>query len=125
MRQLVERFAPSEAFSRSDVQRLDVYGEQYHFDLLDFVRQAFPDADLTAFTAQLSRAVLYKNHTPEFIGQYAIRTYCGLSCYIPHPARRDLNEYYNTLQWSIDLNDTPARQGEAPEVQPRGSALPP
>jgi uncharacterized protein YceK len=51
MRQLVERFAPSEAFSRSDVQRLDVYGEQYHFDLLDFVRQAFPDADLTAFTA--------------------------------------------------------------------------
>jgi hypothetical protein len=50
---------------------------------------------------------------------------CGLSCYIPHPARRDLSEYYNTLQWSIDLNNTQARQGEAPEVQPRGSALPP
>jgi hypothetical protein len=47
---------------------------------------------------------LYKNHTPEFIGQYAIRTYCGLSCYIPHPDRQDLNEFYKTLQWSIDTS---------------------
>jgi hypothetical protein len=99
MKQLIEGFTPSETFNRTTIQRLDIYGEQYHFDLLDFVNKAYPDADKTPFVAQLNRTVVYKDHTPEFIGQYAINTYCGLSCYIPHPARQDLNNFYKTLQW--------------------------
>jgi hypothetical protein len=102
MKRLMENLTPDETFNRTAVQRLDVYDEQYHFDLLDFVNKAFSDADRTAFISQLNRVVLYKNHTPEFIGQYAIRTYCGLSCYIPHQDRGDLNEFYKTLQWNTD-----------------------
>jgi hypothetical protein len=91
--------ADVQAFDRSAVQRLDVYGEQYTFDLLDFVSKVLPEADKTGFVLQLERAVLYKDHTPQFIQQYDINTYCGLSCYIPPPQRNDLTRYYKTLGW--------------------------
>jgi hypothetical protein len=90
------------SFDRLSVQRLDVYDEMYHFDLLDFVNKAFPFADKNAFVKQLNQTVLYKNSTPQFIMQYDINTYCGLSCYIPHLQRQDLNEYYQSLKWCED-----------------------
>jgi len=90
------------AFDRTSVQRLDVYKEQYTFDLLDFVNKIFPDADKNDFVAQLDKAVLCKYHTPQFILEYDINTYCGLSCYIPIADRDDLNAYYKTLKWYRD-----------------------
>jgi hypothetical protein len=51
---------------------------------------------------QLAATVLYKACTPQFIEEYDIRTFCGLSCYIPHPQRNDLNSYYQQLGWCID-----------------------
>ena len=84
-------------FDRSSVKRLDVYEEQYTFDFLDFMLKAFPDADFNPLKEQLNKTVLYKAHTPEFIGQYAITTYCGLSCYIPGVT--DLNDFYQQLSW--------------------------
>jgi len=92
----------TETFDRTLVQRLDVYSEQYVFDFLDFMEKAFPEADTNPLKEQLSKTVLYKAHTPEFIGVYAIATYCGLSCYIPHPERDDLNTYYQQLDWCQD-----------------------
>ena len=91
-----------QSFDRESVQRLDVYEEQYVFDLLDFVDKIFPDANKDDFIAQLNKVVLYKNHTPQFIMLYDINIYCGLSCYIPHPGRNDLNAYYTTLKWYRD-----------------------
>jgi hypothetical protein len=88
-----------ELFNKENVQRLDIYEEQYCFDLLDFVNKVFPNADKRDFITQLEKVVMYKNHTPQFIMQYDINTYCGLSCYIPHPQRNDLNTYYQQLQW--------------------------
>jgi hypothetical protein len=35
---------PNETFNGTTVQCLDVYEEQYHFDLLDFVNKAYPEA---------------------------------------------------------------------------------
>jgi hypothetical protein len=102
MKRLLENFTFTETFNRVSIQRLDVYGEQYHFDLLDFVNKDFPDADKNAFLDQLNRTVLYKNATPMFLFEYEINSYCGLSCYIPHPQRNDLNEYYKTLKWYSD-----------------------
>lgn len=90
------------SFDRASVQRLDVYGEQYTFDFLDFIAKAFPEADKRLLTEQLEKAVLYTAHTPQFLERYAINTCCGLSCYIPHSGRSDLNAYYRTLQWAID-----------------------
>ncbi|MDR1172788.1 MAG: hypothetical protein LBL24_10070 [Bacteroidales bacterium] len=87
------------AFDRASVQRLDVYGEQYMFDFWDFIAKAFPQADAEALREQLAATALYKACTPQFIEEYDIRTFCGLSCYIPHPQRNDLNSYYQQLGW--------------------------
>ena len=86
-------------FDRTAVQRLDVYDEQYMFDFLDFTTKAFPQANLIALWEQVNKTVTYKAHTPRFIEEYDINAYCGLSCYIPHPQRSDLNAYYQQLKW--------------------------
>jgi hypothetical protein len=91
-----------ENFDRTEVQRLDVYEEQYTFDFADFITKAFPSANKDAFMRQLSKTVLYKAHTPEFLNEYQIETCCGLSCYIPVQGRDDLNKYYQSLQWYGD-----------------------
>jgi len=96
---IADRVFDAGTFDRTSVQRLDVYNEQYAFDFLDFLKKAFPDADTEPLKEQLSKAVLYKAHTPRFIEEYDICTYCGLSCYIPHPQRGDLNTYYRQLDW--------------------------
>jgi len=102
MKQLCENNpADFQKFDRTSVQRLDVFEEQYTFDLLDFVNKIFPDANKDDFTDQLDKVVLYKYHTPQFILKYDINTFCGLSCYIPLP-RDDLNVYYKTLKWYRD-----------------------
>lgn len=87
------------SIDRGSIQRLDLYKEQYTFDLLDFVDKAFTSIDKSTFVNQLNQAVIYKAHTPMFLSEYEIETYCGLSCYIPHPQRDDLNIYYKTLEW--------------------------
>jgi hypothetical protein len=87
------------SFDRTAVQRLDVYSEQYTFDFLDFVNKLLPEADKSLFIQQLGKTVLYRANTGRFIEAYDIETYCGLSCYIPHPDRDDLNGYYKTLGW--------------------------
>ena len=87
------------AFDRSSIQRLDVYSEQYVFDFLDFLEKAFPDADTTPLKEQIGKVVLYEAHTSSFIDEYNIQTCCGLSCYIPHLQRNDLNAYYHQLEW--------------------------
>ena len=103
---IVSEYKLDASFERSSVQRLDVYGEQYAFDLADFIAKASPDADKSAFQEQLGRAVLYRNATPMFLSEYDISTYCGLSCYIFHPDRQDLNRYYKTLKWHEDAGLT-------------------
>jgi len=103
MKQLCENNPVNmKTFDRTSVQRLDVYDEQYVFDLLDFVDKIFPDANKDDLTAQLNKTVLYKYHTPEFIMMYDINFFCGLSCYIPLQSRDDLNAYYKTLKWYQD-----------------------
>jgi len=103
MKQLCENNSVNvDTFDRTSVQRLDVYEEQYTFDLLDFVDKIFPNANKDDFVNILNKVVLYKNHTPQFIQEYDINTCCGLSCYIPLLGRNDLNAYYQTLKWYQD-----------------------
>ena len=101
--QLIEsRTFDAETFDRASAQRLDVYREQYTFDFLDFMEKAFPDSDTAHLKQQLDETVLYKAHTPEFLGQYAITTFCGLSCYIPILNAGELKSFYRQLDWCRD-----------------------
>ncbi len=102
VRKIVTENEIDSSFNRKTVQRLDVYDEQYVFDLADYINKAYPDADKHAFINSLNQTVLYKNSTPMFLSMYEIKMYCGLSCYIPHPKRNDLNAYYKSLKWNID-----------------------
>ena len=89
-------------FDRLAVQRLDVSTEQYVFDFMDFIEKLCPEADKSRLVEQLAKIVAYKANTPSFIEMYDINAHCGLSCYIPLPARNDLNEFYRTLKWYLD-----------------------
>lgn len=89
-------------FDRSVVQRLDSYEEQYIFDFSDFIHKAFPESQTASFDDQLKKVVLYKAHTDEFMEIFFIKTYCGLSSYIPLKSRNDLNNYYQRLKWYKD-----------------------
>lgn len=88
-----------QSLDRAAIQRLDAYGEQYLFDFLDFIDKAFPETGKTGFIRQLNKTVLYKAHTAQFMSRYDIRTFCGLSCYIPFAGRNDLNDYYKKTDW--------------------------
>jgi hypothetical protein len=87
------------SFDMTSVQPLDIYDEHCTFDFLDFITKAFPEADKRLLLEQLEKTVLCKAHTAEFLEEYEINTYCGLSCYIPHSSRNDLNSYYQQLSW--------------------------
>jgi hypothetical protein len=86
-------------FDRTSVQRLDMYDEQYTFDFFDFIDKAFPEADKTELTLQLAKTIPYKANTRMFLEEFELSTYCGLSSYIPHNRRNDLNNYYKQLSW--------------------------
>ena len=86
-------------FNRASVQRLDSYEEQYVFDFMDFINKSFPEANKNELTGQLDKTVLYKAHTAKYMNQFDIKTFCGLSCYIPLEGREDLNGYYRQLGW--------------------------
>ncbi len=90
------------SFDRTTVQQLDNYVEQYTFDFKDFIDKLLPDANKRQLTNQLGNVVLYKAHTEEFMKEYKIKSYCGLSSYIPIKDREDLNTYYKTLKWYFD-----------------------
>jgi len=87
-------------FSRTLVQRFEMNSVQCNtFDFLDFLENAFADADFEPLKAQLKKTVPYQAHTPRFFDEYDILTFCGLGCYIPNPQRNDLNTYYQQLDW--------------------------
>lgn len=103
LKQLFENHETNiQLFERSTIQRMDTYEEQYCFDLADFVNTIFSEIDKSLFTGVLNETVVYKAYTPMFLSEYEIKTYCGLSCYLPHPKRKDLNDYYKTLEWCKD-----------------------
>lgn len=103
MKQLIENnIMGIHPFDRTAVQRMDTYEERYCFDLADFVTALLPEIDKSQFMDMLGKAVVYKAYTPMFLSEHEVNAYCGLSCYIPHPSREDLNDYYKALQWYKD-----------------------
>lgn len=81
------------------VQRLD-YTANFpvpNYDFGDFLNHNFSATDLTAIDQQLGKVILYKAATPSFLG-VPIRTFSGLTSYIPYQDDKNLT-YYKKLQW--------------------------
>jgi hypothetical protein len=91
-----------ESFVRTGVQRLDftLNFPVPCYDFGDFINKNFNDYNSLLLKNQLSNLVVYKGHTAKFFGQ-SIKTFSGLSCYIP--LKDDaLLAYYQRFRWYRD-----------------------
>lgn len=88
-----------DVLSRDGIQRLDFTSNfpVANFDFGDFLTHNFNSSQLTDITAQLNQTIIYKQATAKFLG-VPIRSFSGLSCYIPYQADVNLS-YYKKLGW--------------------------
>ena len=91
-----------------DRDSLQVYfrgNRPWFYDLEDYVRQLDPPGEMLAgFTNALEQAVVYRISTDNFVigntNYFPIKTFSGLSTYVPNPENSVLNKYYRTLAWN-------------------------
>jgi hypothetical protein len=87
---------------------LQVYfrnGRHWFYDLEDFMSRIAPDdVYFRTFQEALEGAVVYRRATDAFVlggyEQFPIKTFSGLSTYVPNPENSVLDEYYRTLAWN-------------------------
>ena len=87
----------------SSVQRY--FRSRYHwfYDLEDILAKAgITSEELTDLRESLNSCVIYKASTPQFMNEFKITTYSGLSMYLPCNGSAELDKYYKTLQWNKD-----------------------
>lgn len=91
-----------------DMDSLQVYfrnGRHWFYDLEDFMSRIAPDdVYFRTFQEALEGAVVYRRATDAFVlggyEQFPIKTFSGLSTYVPNPENSVLDEYYRTLAWN-------------------------
>ena len=80
------------------------YRDRYHwfYDLESILVEAgITDAEKVRLRAALDECIIYKNHTPSFMNSFAIKTYSGLSMYLPSHGHSELSKFYKTLDWNV------------------------
>lgn len=88
-----------DVLTRDGIQRLDFTSNfpVANFDFGDFLTHNFENSSLSDVFTQLDKTILYKQATAKFLG-IPIRTFSGLTCYIPY--QNDVNlSYYKKLDW--------------------------
>ena len=86
----------------SAVQHYYTGNKHWFYDLTDYVKQFATESELSEFKAAMDRCVLCKYATEWILGVVQVRTHSGLSTYIPIENATYLNNYYKTLDWTID-----------------------
>ena len=73
----------------------------WFYDLKDILTVAGISAEDTAVLDKvLAACTLYKNATPQFMNEFPIRAYCGLSMYLPADGSAYLDNAYKELVWN-------------------------
>ncbi len=84
-----------------NVQRFYRQSKHWFYDLESILVQAgITDSELKSLHNALDECVLYKGHTPEFMSEFKISTFSGLSMYLPCNGGVELDSYYKTLKWN-------------------------
>ena len=73
--------------------------KHWFYDINDFISQLAPADEAATFAKALEKAVIYKAATPYFI-DIPIKSFSGLSTYIPYFNETELDNYYKTLEWN-------------------------
>ena len=85
------------------VQRFYRFDKHWFYDLASILIEADIDAEeLGRLSSALDECVLYKAHTPEFMCEFEIEIFSGLSMYLPSVGSTELDKYYKTLLWNQD-----------------------
>lgn len=75
--------------------------KHWFYDLESIIIEAgASDDEISSLHDALDQCVLYKAHTPEFMNEFAITTFSGLSMYLPCDGSTHLDKFYKTLQWN-------------------------
>ena len=75
---------------------------RYLYDLADILKHTGADAaDMAALYEALDRCIRYKAATDTFL-DLKIKTYCGMSMFLPSTGSDKLKEYYKSLSWNVD-----------------------
>ncbi len=85
--------------STTDIQHFDRQYPYICFDLRDFLSQITDSNEAALLDRALAETVLYQAATPALLENVAVRTHCGLSCYILGTGDATLDRYYKTLDW--------------------------
>ncbi len=85
----------------NNVQRFFRESKHWFYDLESIIIEAgASETELTELRKALNECVLYKGHTPEFMGEFKIEIFSGLSMYLPCNGSDELNRHYRTLLWN-------------------------
>lgn len=77
-------------------------GKHWYYDLTDYVSQFATESEMKEFSAAMAQCVLCKYATEWILAITQVRTHSGLSTYIPISNATYLNNYYKTLDWTVD-----------------------
>ncbi|MDD6252494.1 MAG: clostripain-related cysteine peptidase [Bacteroidales bacterium] len=84
----------------SDVQGYFRFNKHWFYDMEDIlVKAGIPSDKLADFRAALDDCIMYKASTPTFIS-IEIKTFCGLSMYLPANGSQAIDNFYKTLSWN-------------------------
>ena len=104
-RELFEKYRVK--MSIIDHEDIQPYFRSYHhwyYDLEDIlVKCDITSEEQTRLEAALDKCIIYKQATSTFLpssGGFTIKTYSGLSMYLPCKGSAYLDEYYKTLDWN-------------------------
>lgn len=87
------------------VQRFYRYGKHWFYDLESIIKEAgASESDMKVLHEALDQCIIYKGHTPEFMSEFEINTFSGLSMYLPCNGSSELDKFYKTLQWNQATN---------------------
>lgn len=83
------------------VQQFYTGSHHWFYDLESILSVAGINAEeLDALHDALDGCIIYKGHTPSFLGEFDINTFSGFSMYLPIRGSQQLDRYYKTLKWN-------------------------
>lgn len=99
---LFNRYRSSIASVNPDnVQRFYTGSHHWFYDLESILTVAGITAEeLGTLHEALDECIIYKGHTPSFLGDFNIKTFSGFSMYLPKRGSAQLDRYYKTLKWN-------------------------
>ncbi len=84
------------------VQRFYRFSKHWFYDLESIIIEAgAAEEELASLHSALNECILYKAHTDEFLMEFKINIFSGLSMYLPCDGSAELDKYYRTLEWNL------------------------